>query len=74
MPNVIAHHSLTNAQPVPKQRATIPMPIPQFHHMHDTILWYGTFLWPVSASCPGCIPFQLLAPPRLLTGRVGVRS
>lgn len=29
-PNVIAHHSLTNAQPVPKQWNTIPMAIPQF--------------------------------------------
>lgn len=41
MPNPVAYHSLTNAQPVPEQGAATPRPISRsFIAVHDTV-WNG---------------------------------
>ena len=53
----IAHHQLTNAQPVPEQWPLASLP-PSFIAKHD-IIWSGISLWSVGVSCPSCVPSQL---------------
>ena len=63
MYNVIAHHLLTDAHPIPKQRPY------QFIVPHDAT-WCGTSLWSAWITCPDCVPSQLLVHPQasLLAG------
>ena len=63
MHNTIAHHSPTNAELVPGQRSPpLPWPTPPSLYTGHDVTWYGIFLWPVWASCPGCVLSQLLVP------------
>ena len=67
MHKAIAHHPLTDAQPVPEQWAATPWLTPTSFIVQHDIIWYGISLWPVGVSCPGCVPFHLLVhsqPPR----------
>ena len=61
MHNAIAHHPLTNAQPVPEQR--LPASFSPILYTEHDVIWYGISLWPVWVSCPGCVPSQRLVPP-----------
>lgn len=62
MPNAIAHHPLSDAQPVLEQQA--PQPTPPSFTVQRNILWYGISPESAGISCPGCIPSQLLVRPQ----------
>ena len=64
MHNAIAHHPLTNAQPVPEPQAATPWPTPPSFIVQHDVIWYGISLWPVWVSCLCCVPSQLLVPPQ----------
>lgn len=57
MQNLIAHHPLTNAQPVPKQRYPQPT-LASF--IVSNIIWCRISLWPSWVNCAGSVPCQLL--------------
>ena len=61
MHNAIAHHPLTDAQPVPEQWSPLPHLTPPSLYIEHDVTWSGISLWPVWVSCPGCAPSQLLA-------------
>lgn len=67
--NTIAHHTLTDTQPVPKQQ--IGSLLGNFHSLYsgNDILWKGISLGPDQVSSPGHAASQLLV--QLLTGRAG---
>lgn len=69
MHSAVAHHLLTNAQPVSEQWPLASSP-PRSYTDHDPIC-YGTSLWAVGVSCPGHVPSQLLVPLSLLSAGVG---
>ena len=58
----IAHHQMTDAQPVLEQQPPASFP-PSLCTAHD-IMWYGISLWSVGVSLPGCVPSQLLEHPQ----------
>ena len=67
--NAIAHHPLTDAQPVPEQRSLPPANSPSFYTAHDAI-WYGIALWAVGL-CPlpaSCAPGRAWEAEKSLTG------
>ena len=57
MHNTIAHHLLTNAQPIPELLCP-PANFPSLYTGHD-VTRYGIPLWLVWVSCPCCVPSQL---------------
>ena len=71
MHSAIAHHPPIDAQLVPEQRS--PAPTPRSSYTGHDVPWYGTPLWPLWVSCPGCVPSQLLVPLQLSHG-LGMRS
>ena len=58
MHNTVAHHPLTNAQPIPKPQCPLA-DFPSLYTGHD-VVWCGIRLWLVWVSCPGCVPSQFL--------------
>ena len=61
MHNAIAHHPLTDAQPVPEQQPPASFP-PRLYTEHD-VLWYGRSLWPVWVTVLAVSPPSFLCPP-----------
>lgn len=58
--SAIAHYLLTSPQPVLEHQANIPWPTPPGFIVQHNDIEYGIFLGSVRASCPSCVPFQLL--------------
>lgn len=52
MHGAVAHHLLTDAQPVHQQQLTTPGQLPTSLYTERHILWYGLSLWPARVSCP----------------------
>lgn len=59
MHSAIAHHHLTDAQPVPELQPPTSF-VPSLYTKHDTIQG-AISLWPL---CPCCVPSQLSVPPQ----------
>ena len=58
MHNTIAHHLLTDAQPIPELHCPWPT-APSLYTGHD-VMWHGIPLWLVGVSRPVWVPSQLL--------------
>ena len=65
---ILRNGFLGRPSPLLQMCPTSSLSTPAFVAEHDAI-WCGTSPWSAWASCPGCVPSQLLGHPSLLAGR-----